>query len=96
MNAAEERVYGYLTSFIGNMKLEELRLFLRFITGSSVCIDKKIEITFNNLSGAARRPIAHTCTCILEVPLSYATYPEFSEEFLKILMSELSWVMDAV
>ena len=43
MNAAEERVYGYLVSFVGNMKLEELRLFLRFITGSSVCIDKKFQ-----------------------------------------------------
>lgn len=63
MNAAKERVYGYLISFVGNLTLEELRLFLRFITGSSVCIDKKIEITFNNLTGAARRPIAHTCSC---------------------------------
>ena len=45
MNVAEERVYGYLISFVGNLRLEELRLFLRFITGSSVCIDKKIEVT---------------------------------------------------
>ena len=78
------------------MKLEELRLFLRFITGSSVCIDKKIEITFNNLTGAARRPIAHTCSCMLEIPLSYATYLEFSDEFSKILTSEMLWAMDAI
>ncbi len=38
-NSAGARVFSYLTRFIGNMKKEELRRFLRFVTGSSVLID---------------------------------------------------------
>ena len=96
MNSAEDRVFGFLLSFVGNMKQNELRLFLRFVTGSSVLLAKKISICFNNLSGLARRPISHTCDCALELPVSYATYPEFEMEFTKVLTSEVSWAMDAV
>lgn len=96
MNPAEDRVFGFLLSFIGNMKQNELRLFLRFVTGSSVLLAKKITVSFNNLSGLARRPISHTCDCMIELPISYTTYPEFESEFTKVLTSEVSWAMDAV
>lgn len=36
INPAEERVFGYLQSFIANLKLEDLVNFVRFCTGSSV------------------------------------------------------------
>ena len=96
MNPAEDRVYGFLLLFIGNMKQNELRLFLRFVTGSSVLLAKKIKVSLNNLTGLARRPISHTCDCMIELPVSYATYPEFELEFTKVLTSEVSWAMDAV
>ena len=96
MNSAEDRVFGYLLSFVGNMKQNELRLFLRFVTGSSVLLAKQIMVSFNGLTGLARRPISHTCECHLELPVSYATYPEFELEFMKVLTSEVSWAMDAV
>ena len=96
MHPAEDRVFGFLLSFIGNMKQNELRLFLRFVTSSSVLLAKKIVILFNNLTGLARRPISHTCDCTLELPVSYTTYPEFELEFTKVLTSEVSWAMDAV
>ena len=98
MNYAEERVFGYLLSFIGSLKQNELRLFLRFVTGSSVLIAKVIKVTFNNLSGLARRPTSHTCDCQIELPVSYVTYPEFEMEFNKVLASDFScvWAMDAV
>ena len=70
-NPAEERVYGYLISMVGNMQIPELKLFLRFVTGCSVCIGSKINITFNSLSGLARRPIAHTRDFNLELPTTY-------------------------
>ena len=54
MNPAEDRVLGFLLSFIGNMKQNELHLFLRFVIGSSVLLAKKIIILFNNLRGLAR------------------------------------------
>ena len=59
-NPSEERVFRYLTSLIGNMGTNDLRIFLRFTTGSSVCIADKITVAFNSSSGLARRPIAHT------------------------------------
>ena len=84
---------------IGNMHPQELWLFLRFVTGASVCIAPKIEVTFNNLSGLARRPIAHTCDFNLELPTAYVNYEDFYGEFKAILTStseEFSWRMDAL
>ena len=67
MSENEERVYGYLVCMIGNVNINEGRNFLRFVTGSSVCSTKGITISFNTLSGLARRPIANTCDCMLEL-----------------------------
>ena len=86
INPTEDRVFGFLLSFVGNMKQNELRLFLRFITGSSVRLAKHIKVSFNSLTGLARRPISHTCDCNLELPVSYATYPEVESEFTNVLV----------
>jgi len=59
-SVGERRVYSYLTTMIGNMNTDEIRALLRFITRSSVCSATEILVTFNSLSGLARRPIAHT------------------------------------
>lgn len=96
-NACEERVMSYLEQFVGNMNKDMLRKFLRFATGSSVCLSKKITVAFNNLSGFARRPISHTCGSLLELSSSYSTYPEFVGEFEEVLAQpESYWVMDAL
>ena len=78
------------------MRNAEVRNFLRFVTGSSALVVDEIKVTFNGLSGLCRRPIAHTCSCTLELPASYSTYLEFAQEFDAILTSELSWIMDAL
>ena len=96
MTSSQARVLGYLRTFIGNLNHQDLRNFLRFVTGSSVVIDKKISVTFNSLSGLARRPISHTCSCTFELSVTYLTYPDFAEEFLTVLRSEVAWPMEAV
>ena len=97
LNPNEQRVFGYLEQFIGNMTQDVLRSFLRFTTGSSVCISSKITVTFNSLSGLARRPLSHTCDCVLELPTTYITYPEFVSEFEAILSEpEYTWRMDSI
>lgn len=96
LNLAQERVFRYLTTFIGNAKQDLLRLFLRFVTGSSVLMATPISISFNNLSGLGRRPISHTCDCGLELPISCSTFPEFENEFIQVLSNEMSYIMDAV
>ena len=81
MNSAQACVYGYLLQFVGNMKTEEARRFVRFVTGSSALVVDEINVDFNHLSGLSRRPIAHTCASTLELPTSYTTCVEFCEEF---------------
>lgn len=96
-NSCQARVFIYLQQFVGNMNNHEVRRFLRFTTGSSVLSLSHISITFNNLSGLARRPIAHTCGCVLELPSMYASYLDFEQEFNAILAdNEYSWQMHAV
>ena len=95
-NVAESRVFNYLKTYVGNMNQEELSRFLRYVTGSSVMMNSDITVMFNSLTGLARRPIAHTCDCTLELSRSYASYMEFENEFSKVLGSETSWVMDAI
>ena len=99
LNENQERVFGYLKLLIGNMNVEELQAFMRFVTGASVCLSKSIEITFNTLDGLARRPISHCCDCILELPVAYSTYPEFANEFHSILANihdQYNWLMDSI
>ena len=95
----EERVFSYLKTMVGNMKSKELRLLMRFITGSSVCTTPCIEVSFNSLSGLARRPIAHTCSCMLEIPTTYVNYDDFTKDFQAILSEtdqNFAWRMDAL
>lgn len=93
----EQRVFGYLTQYIGHMKIDEVQKFLRFCTGSSVCIVKPILVTFNSSTGLSRCPIAHTCACTLKLPRTYATFLEFANEFNCVLQAEDSgWSIDAI
>lgn len=89
-NSSEESAYGYLVQYIGNLREDGVRDFLRFVTGSSALVVDDIYITFNGLGGLSRWPIAHTCSSTLELSTTFATYIEFSEA------SELSWFMDAM
>ena len=91
MNAAEQRLYGFLCSFVENLNTQN---FLCFVTGSFVCIGQSITVG-KNLVGLACRPIAHTCLCVLELSVAYGTSFEFTQKF-KVLSSEIAWIMDAV
>lgn len=96
-NQSEERMMTYLRQFIGGMKQEMIRRFLRFTTGSSVCLSRSINVVFNKSSGFSRHPVSHTCSCTLELPTTYNSYPEFTYEFQQLLMQpENEWRMDAV
>ena len=82
------------------MDADRACMFLRFVTGSSVCsvcLASNIKITFNSLVGLARRPIAHTCGSMLELPSTYSMYLDFVMEFQAILSDEeFIWRMDSI
>lgn len=92
----EERVFGYLKEYIANLKLDEVQNFLRFVTGSSVCTNSKIMVSFNGLSGLARRPIVRTCGCQIELSTTYMTYHDFASEFTAVLSDECCWEMQSM
>ena len=98
MYPAENRVYEYLQDMIGNMPSDSLQKFLRFTTGSSILVVKQIHIQFNRLEGLQRRPISHTCDCMLELPVSYSNYSDFHAEWATILANsdDYNWVMDSI
>ena len=94
-NPAQERVFGYLVQYIGSMKISEVQRFLRFVTGSSVCLTGGITIEFNGVSGLGRRPFGHTCPNTLEISSNYSTYLDFATEFNCVLNdNEYAWIMD--
>lgn len=98
-NSAEQIVYGYLRQFVGKMSSDDVRMFLRFVTGSSVCGTENITVQFNALTGLARRPIAHTCSSLLELPCTYTSYLEFEREFKLVLSADrtsYTWIMDSL
>lgn len=86
-NCNEECVFGYLRQFVGNMTLELVHKFLRFVTGASVAVCPSILVEFNSLAGLARRPIAHTCAAVIELSVCYETYVEFAHECLQMVCS---------
>ena len=92
-----KQVFNYLKQFIGNVNQAEVRRLLWLTTGSSVIVSGGITVTFNNLSGIACRPIAHTCDCCLELPSTYTSYLDFEEEFNAVLADDhYAWQMDSV
>jgi len=58
-------------------------MFLRFVTGTSVCLANEIKITFS----AGCYPVSHTCDNTLELPTKYNTFSfkEFESDFQHIL-----------
>ena len=51
----------------------------------------EITVAFNSLDGADRSPIARTCGPVLEVPTTYQSYNELSEEFENLISNKEAW-----
>ncbi|KAJ8025184.1 hypothetical protein HOLleu_35318 [Holothuria leucospilota] len=93
INSTETTVFGYLKKFIRSLNQNDLKLFLRFCTGSDLLTCNLISVTFNQSDGFTRSPIAHTCTCTLEIPVTYETFTDLKNDFTQILRSNV-WIMD--
>ena len=93
-NESQARVFTYLQQFIGNMKNDELRRFLRFVTGTSVLLSGGISVSFNGSSGY---PMGRTCSCLLELSSKYISYLDFEREMHAILSDdEHNWQMNVI
>lgn len=90
---AEGSALDYFKRFIRGLDIHQLKCLLMFITGADVICVTKLEINFTKLEGLARRPIAHVCGCVLELPSTYDSYTEFRSEFTNVLAKE-KWQND--
>ncbi len=94
-NDAERACFDHLKRYIRSVE-GNIGCFLHFTTGSNILVCEKIAIMFNKLDGKARRPIAHTCTPLLEISSTYQNYNELAEEFSNVLRNKSSWEFDIV
>ncbi|CAL8342143.1 unnamed protein product [Arctogadus glacialis] len=88
LNAQEQTALNHLLGYVRSIDQNKLEIFLRFCTGSTVLCKDTIEVTFNRLCGLSRRPVAHTCGAVLELPCTYSSYPEFRKEFDNVLSGD--------
>ncbi|KAJ8047916.1 hypothetical protein HOLleu_00033 [Holothuria leucospilota] len=95
LSAAQEGTKSHLLRFTRELDGVLLRKFLRFCTASDLMTCEEISVQFNERSGLSRHPVAHTCGCVLELPVTYDNYPEFRSEFKAVLESGV-WVIDIV
>ena len=90
---SERTSADYLKRYIRGLDQSQLKSFLRYVTGSDVICVSSIGIQFTTLEGLARRPIAHTCGAVLELPSTYSNFPELRQEFTNIL-AKTKWQND--
>lgn len=95
MSQEEIIVSNHVRRFVRELDIFTLKKFMRFCTGSDLLLKDKIEVSFVNVQGLARRPVAHTCSCLLEIPKTYENFPGFRTEFLAVLNANV-WVMDII
>ncbi|KAL2079591.1 hypothetical protein ACEWY4_025335 [Coilia grayii] len=95
LDFSQKKIHNHLTCYVKNADTLHLCNFLRFCTGSDLFLGKTITVNFNQLQGLQRRPIAHTCGCVLQLSVHYDSYSDFSSEMNKVLKSNV-WVMDIV
>ena len=83
-NDAERQCLDFLKKFIRSLDASALGTFLKYTTGSDT-MPSSLVVSFTSMDGFARRPIAHTCGQHLELPHTYQSFSELSEEFTAIL-----------
>lgn len=94
-DAAERQCLEFLQKFIRSLDFAALGTFLKYVTGSDI-MPENMEVSFTSMDGFARRPIAHTCGPLLELPRTYISYSELAEEFTSLLRDKGAWGFNIV
>ena len=69
---------------------------MKEMTGSDVISVETIEIVFNTSTGLGRYPIFHTCGPLMELPSTYESFSDLSEDFANILSNSGGGYFDIV
>ncbi|XP_046555827.1 uncharacterized protein LOC124265079 [Haliotis rubra] len=95
-NTTEENTtVKHLKRYVKELDAKKLGMFLRFCTGSDLVTVEQITVELLPMKPFERRPIGHTCGCVLQIGEHYDTFAEFRSEFDSVLDSNI-WVMDIV
>ncbi|XP_057316245.1 uncharacterized protein LOC130657280 [Hydractinia symbiolongicarpus] len=95
-NESERDALQYFKRFVRGLENMELKRLLQFLTGSELIIVNSLHIMFKkDVTEFSRRPIAHTCGPMLELPSTYNNFCELREEFTSILKKS-TWEIDIV
>lgn len=95
-NEAQRNAFDHLVRYIKSLG-GNVTAFLQFTTGSDIILEgQKLKVSFTELNGLQRRPVAHTCGPLLEIPSTYQFYNELVEEFSSILREKSAWSFDIV
>ena len=95
MDVQSTAVSIHLKRYVRNLDKQILGLFMRFCTGADLPIVNKISVEFTSMGGLQRRPVAHTCSCMLQISKFYESFMDFRTEFDNVLKANI-WVMDFV
>ncbi|KAK6472735.1 hypothetical protein HHUSO_G28534 [Huso huso] len=93
VNEHGNEVCKFLKRYVKELDNRKLRLFLRYCTGCDLLNVDKIAVELVPMTDFERRPIGHTCGCLLQLANQYDSFMEFRSEFDKVLESNI-WVMD--
>ena len=91
----EHDALKFLQCYIRGLDSGNLGHFLRFTTGADILIVDNISVSFVKLDGIYKRPVAHTCGPVLQVPSTYQDFCELREGFNNIL-GKSDWEIDIV
>ena len=94
-NDTETQCLDFLSKFIRLLDAPALGTFLKFTTSSDI-LPQHLEVSFTSMDGLARRPIAHTCGPLLELPKTYRSCSKLAEELTSLLREQGAWGFNIV
>ena len=93
---AERASFQHLKRFVKSLEGKDLGILLKLMTGSDVICVNSIEVSYVSLAGLSRRPTFRTCGPLLELPSTYDSYSELSEEFSSIISNAKGGFFDII
>ena len=75
---AEKKSLGFLKKFIKSLDAVSFKVFLKFLTGSDMLLQKTIFVAFTSVESIMRAPVVHTCGPCLELPSTSQSYNELA------------------
>jgi hypothetical protein len=93
LTADQETAWYRLRLFLQSLDHDEVEAFLLFSTASIHMPNGGLKVSFNHLSGALRRPIAHTCPNSIELSVTYFSCHEFKCKMKAVLSNPLCFQM---